>query len=107
MGTDIHESFSLSELFCEDWGSQVKLLQAIEPSHQSPSPVTDNMLGHTKLISSTVSSPVSVSSVYACPATKVTVKSASKDSHTVRTELTDDSRRKNSYLLSKLSTLST
>ena len=76
MATAIHEPVTLSEPLCEDRGSHVMLIQAVEPAHRSPLPVTSDRVGRARLINSALSSPVSVSSLRACP---VTVCSASQD----------------------------
>jgi len=76
VGTAIHEPVILSEPLCEDRGSHVMLIQAVEPAHRSPLPVTSDRVGHARLINSALSSPVSVSSLRACP---VTVCSVSRD----------------------------
>ena len=81
--TEIHEPVSLSEPLCEDRGSHVRLIQAVEPSHRSPLPATSTIVGHARIISSALSSPVSVSSVHTCPATSVKVTSDSQDNNTV------------------------
>ena len=79
VGAEKHEPVLLSDPHCEDRGSNVMLIKAVEPAHRSPIPVSSDRLGHTSLINSQLSSPVSVSSVRPCPAALVTVCSTSQD----------------------------
>ena len=57
----------------------VMLIQAVEPEQRSPLPVTSDRLSHARLVNSQLSSPVSMSSVRACPVDFATVCSDSKD----------------------------
>ena len=79
VNTEISEPVTLSEPFCEDRGSHVMLIQAVEPEQRSPLPVTSDRLSHARLVNSQLSSPVSMSSVRACPVDFATVCSDSKD----------------------------
>merc|ERR1712098_1041065 len=77
--TEIHEPVTLSDPLSEDNGSHVVFIQAVEPSHPSPLSVVSDRVGNTRLISSSLSSPVSAASSQACPAALVTVCSGSQD----------------------------